>query len=388
MNKFKYLVLTALVVLLASCDDSLENRIDITAPENAQQLFTVVPQSADQVTYKLIEADVQGIQGIITIRDAGIMGVESFMKLENTIPGIMHPVHIHEGLFGNNGDRVITLNPIDGDTGIGRTFFDKKDDGTSTDYYDLTENHEYYVGPHYSMDDMSTIIAAGNIGLNNPPIPCGPCDGKVTALSFIYEGTESARITVEQKRGGIVFDRVVSPQEQFSIDGTDRKGTLSTEIYMSIDGAQVAKIHTSCSIPIGIGYAVSDFIIVAGESRNGGPLCDLDESDIPEPCNTCDGKVTSLSLVYNGSQTVDVKVEQQRGGEIFNQSVDPGDVIQLIGQDNQQTLSSKVYIMVDGRRVEEIHTSCSQPIGPGAIFGDFEVIAGSSRNGGVLCGMP
>ena len=31
---------------------------------------------------------------------------------------------------------------------------------------------------------------------------------------------------------------------------------------------------------------------------------------------------------------------------------------------------------------QEIHTSCSQPIGAGSIFGQFEVVSGSSVNGG------
>ena len=33
----------------------------------------------------------------------------------------------------------------------------------------------------------------------------------------------------------------------------------------------------------------------------------------------------------------------------------------------------------------KIHTSCSDPIGPGLISGDFTVIAGESKKGGELC---
>jgi hypothetical protein len=388
MKNYKWVVPLLILCGFSSCSDDLENNRPVVAEANAQQLFTVVPQSAEKVTYKLFEADVPGIKGSITLRDAGVMGVEAYMKLENTVPGIQHPVHIHEGLFGNDGDRAVTLNPIDGDTGIGRTFFDTKDDGSPTDYYDLTQDHDYYVGPHYSKDNLETIIAQGNIGVSNPPVECAPCDGKVSALSFVYNGDQRARITIEQRREGVIFDEEIQPFQQFSVDGVDKKQTLGTEIYLNVDGFRIAKIHTSCSIPIGVGYTVGDFTIVAGESRNGGPLCDLEEEDIPAPCNTCDGKVTDLSLVYNGSQTVEVRVEQQKGGEIFSETVDPGDVIRLKGQDKKDTLSSKIFVYIDGKRVEEIHTSCSEPIGPGAIYGDFEVIAGSSRNGGILCGMP
>jgi len=65
-----------------------------------------------RVTYKLEEADVPGVYGDITIRDAGNMGVEVILKLENTTAGLMHPVHIHEGLVGADGPRAKTLNPV------------------------------------------------------------------------------------------------------------------------------------------------------------------------------------------------------------------------------------------------------------------------------------
>ena len=32
-----------------------------------------------------------------------------------------------------------------------------------------------------------------------------------------------------------------------------------------------------------------------------------------------------------------------------------------------------------------VHTSCSEPIGPGSTFGNFDVIAGTSKKNGLLC---
>jgi hypothetical protein len=373
--------LLATVVMFTSCqNDSADNGVV------RESNFTVIPQTSKKVTYRLDEADVQGIHGFITLREAGQQGIEAFIKLENTIPGVMHPVHIHEGLFGQGGDKAKSLNPINGTTGISQTFFTTLDDGTPTTYDDLVTNHEYYVGPHYSANQLETIIAKGDIGVNNPPIQCAPCDGKVNRLVFQYNGTQSATVSVIQKDGNVtLFNNTLLPGAQFAVDGRDRKGTLSTEIYVAVNGNQVAKIHTSCSVPIGPGYAFGDFVIVDGTSRNGGPLCDLVPSDVPAPCNTCVGKVNYLALEYTGDQTVNLKLVQNQGEIVFNGTVENGQVITINGVDRKGTLSSNVSVFINGVRKENIHTSCSIPIGVGSVFGALEVVDGSSRNGGPLC---
>jgi len=48
-------------------------------------------------------------------------------------------------------------------------------------------------------------------------------------------------------------------------------------------------------------------------------------------------------------------------------------------------LGSEISIFVDGELNTKIHTSCSRPIGPGQISGDFEVIEGYSLRGGRIC---
>jgi len=42
-------------------------------------------------------------------------------------------------------------------------------------------------------------------------------------------------------------------------------------------------------------------------------------------------------------------------------------------------------VYVDGELNIKIHTSCSQPIEIGMVFGDFEIVDGYSRNGGQIC---
>jgi len=104
------------------------------------------------------------------------------------------------------------------------------------------------------------------------------------------------------------------------------------------------------------------------------------------PCGECKGKVTELTLKYNGSTEAYVEVQQKKPEEIiFSGLVQPGDAFTFIGTDKKNTMGTEIRISVDGVLDTKIHTSCSQPIGPGLISGDFEVIGGYSKDGGTLC---
>ena len=63
----------------------------------------------------------------------------------------------------------------------------------------------------------------------------------------------------------------------------------------------------------------------------------------------------------------------------------PGETFSFVGQDKKGTLGPWIWVRVNDEWHPKIHTSCSRPIGPGAVFGDFEVVAGVSRIGGALC---
>ena len=103
-------------------------------------------------------------------------------------------------------------------------------------------------------------------------------------------------------------------------------------------------------------------------------------------CGECDGKVTQLTLRYNGAVAANIQVVQKKPNvEVFNGTVQPGEEFTVYGQDDKGTLSTEIKIFVDTVEHTAIHTSCSQPIGPGLVRGDFEVVEGYSRNGGPLC---
>ncbi|MDF1544667.1 MAG: SdrD B-like domain-containing protein [bacterium] len=99
----------------------------------------------------------------------------------------------------------------------------------------------------------------------------------------------------------------------------------------------------------------------------------------------CEGKVTELTLRYDGSvANANIVVLGRRGHVIFDGIVQPGETFTIYGWDRKGTLGTETYYYVNGVYNTNIHTSCSQPVGPGLTKGDFTVIEGYSRNGGLL----
>lgn len=111
---------------------------------------------------------------------------------------------------------------------------------------------------------------------------------------------------------------------------------------------------------------------------------------LPEECDDCDGKVIELTLRYLGN-TANANVEvfrKERGrfsNSLFSGIVQPGGTFTFFGNDRKGTMGPDILVQVNGVDNAQIHTSCSQPIGPGLIRGDFEVVSGQSRFGGLLC---
>ncbi|WGK65304.1 SdrD B-like domain-containing protein [Croceiramulus getboli] len=231
---------------------------------------------------------------------------------------------------------------------------------------------------------------------NNSSTDCSDCDGKITTLTLEYLGNEStALITVKQKQDGeVVFNEHVESGSTFSFTGTDKKGTLGTEILIYVNNQLDSQVHTSCSEPIGPGTRFGAFLVIEGASRNGGALCPYENEDPneedpnTEECGDCDGKIDQLTLRYEGTiSDASIQVIQKKDkAVVFDGIVQPQAIFSFSGQDKKNTFSTEISIVINGSEHTRIHTSCSEPVAPGMTFGDFYIISGSSRNGGALCG--
>lgn len=122
-----------------------------------------------------------------------------------------------------------------------------------------------------------------------PPATCAPCEGKVTGLTFRYNGPDNASLVATAKVGNffvpILTVHDLDAGETIVLDGAgnqDRRGgfagTLGTEVLLvqAANGHITSTmIHTSCSQPIYQSYENGMYTTLAGSSKIGGPLCDF-----------------------------------------------------------------------------------------------------------------
>ncbi|MEE8428398.1 MAG: hypothetical protein V3S33_02710 [Gammaproteobacteria bacterium] len=117
---------------------------------------------------------------------------------------------------------------------------------------------------------------------------------------------------------------------------------------------------------------------------DSGEPNESDSGPLPTDCG-CKGKVSKLVMQYNGADASITITRKPHDVIVFGPAaVITGQVITLNGPLSgppgfQGTLGTRIEIMASPGGITEIHTSCSQPIGPGLIVGDWEVISGESK---------
>jgi len=228
---------------------------------------------------------------------------------------------------------------------------------------------------------------------------CGPCDGGMTSLSLEYQGNVS-NATIKVYKDKVEPNKLIKTFNSVNMGdiltfvgtGPDNKLGAKIRITINDDNGNYTEIHTSCSQPIGVGMVYDDtYLIVAGTSKNGGPLCETG-SGTPE-CGPCDGQMTSLTLEYLGFETnatIKVYKDKVKPDKLIATftDVNTGYVFSFVGTGPDNKLGAKIRLTIndDNGNYTEIHTSCSQPIGVGMVYDNlYLLLAGTSKNGGPLC---
>ncbi len=109
-------------------------------------------------------------------------------------------------------------------------------------------------------------------------------------------------------------------------------------------------------------------------------------------CSACAGRVTQMTLRFNGLGQSQVEVVAKLGAAlretVFDGTVDPGEEFTFLGPGAfgfNGTLGMEIEIFVDGVLHTSVATDCSAEVGTGYVSGDFEVVWSYSRGGGQLC---
>ncbi|MCP4633418.1 MAG: hypothetical protein GY855_10875, partial [candidate division Zixibacteria bacterium] len=131
------------------------------------------------------------------------------------------------------------------------------------------------------------------------------CRGGVVELTIGYFGTVASFIEVYEGNhtnpDKLLYEGNVSPEDSFTFVGKQHHNKMGREISLYIDGGLNVKIHTSCSKPIGPGLIAGDFVVLGGVSKDGGPLCPVENGGGDE--GWCElGKPMVLTVRYTGQE--------------------------------------------------------------------------------------
>jgi FtsP/CotA-like multicopper oxidase with cupredoxin domain len=140
---------------------------------SADDLGTIVAQgdigqnelTGNSISYDLGEKAVEGINGTITFFERKNGESLAVLELVNTPEGGTHPAHIHANPAAVGGGILFSFNHVDGTTGISQTNVAAFDDGGILEYTDI-ELLDGHINVHLSANELETIVAQGDIGIN------------------------------------------------------------------------------------------------------------------------------------------------------------------------------------------------------------------------------
>jgi len=218
--------------------------------------------------------------------------------------------------------------------------------------------------PPVATDDMVTTYEDTPINID---ILANDLDADGDDLQVLFVGDPSSGTLEVNVTGTITY----TPNAGFY--GGD------TFSYVLIDGnggaaGAVVMVTVEAGMPPpGWAGCTASLNMVGGRSK-------VDFGDIDDGCG---GGVTQLTLRYNGASAA--VVEARDGSTVlYSDTVSAGGTFSFVGTRSDGKMGSRTDVFVDGVFNTQIHTSCSKPIYPGLVSGDFEVVSGTSRDGGAL----
>ena len=138
----------------------------VVACDNDDGLNPVTDPILDNIRYDLGELNDSGVSGDAVFNEQEDGSVQLIVEVEGTSEGNMHPAHIHMNSAFEGGPIIVSLEPVDGATGLSITNFSALDDGTAISFEDI-EDLDAYINVHLSAQDLATVVAQGDIGQND-----------------------------------------------------------------------------------------------------------------------------------------------------------------------------------------------------------------------------
>ena len=148
----------------------------INIHESADNLANILAQAdigqnaltGDEISYTLDERSMSGVSGTATFYERINNETLVVLDLEGTPAEGVHPAHIHVNTAAEGGGIAVSLNEVDGASGLSKTNVTRLDEsaGGGILTYENLIGFDGYINVHLSADELATVVAQGDIGQN------------------------------------------------------------------------------------------------------------------------------------------------------------------------------------------------------------------------------
>jgi hypothetical protein len=135
-----------------------------TSCSNDDEVINPVTELNSKI-YTLETVGAFGVSGTAKFIENSDATLSIELDLQNTPANGMHPAHVHFNTAAESGGIALSLDAVSGDTGKSTTTFTMLNDGTSISYQGLLD-FDGYINVHLSTQELSTLVAQGDIGQN------------------------------------------------------------------------------------------------------------------------------------------------------------------------------------------------------------------------------
>jgi protocatechuate 3,4-dioxygenase beta subunit len=247
-------------------------------------------------------------------------------------------------------------------------------------------------------DGGAVLITLTADDIDDPTIDFGfvsPCAGSIGDFIWFDEngngiqetgeaGIESVKVMLKDALNVTIAETTTNADGAYSFNGLCA-GEYKVAVDKTTLPAGLEPSVCNAGKDDGVDNDCSPVAVELSEDSSTDRTVDFGYKSKAPDCCPCSGKVTQLTLQYTGCRPAKIKVIQDFYTVVFRGILAPGEQFTITGKDYNGTLGLKIDIYANWHLNTKIITNCFQPIGPGLVSGDFKVIEGYSKNGGLLC---
>ena len=400
------LILTTTLFGACSDDDEGTPPPEVNVDDIVMAILDTLPNLTGKFeTYKLNSVADPNINGKAVFAERSDNYSYVIISLDGTSSSGSHPAHIHNGMAPGPGDIAISLQNVDGTTGISMTEVIMDDAGANVSYGALT-SFDGYLNVHLSDAELETLVAQGNIGNNagivpftvtienvgrvfdffqsgifNTPVgavapgPVLPGSGDTYEFSFyagpsVLPGTETklSFATMLVASNDLFLAPLGTGIDLYDVDGNPISGDITDQVFLWDAGTELNRAPGSDdqpgpgNMPAGSGTEESANIQLLEEVGGVIPVVTTDDSDMEVTIDyPAVNELVSVSIANDGIFFT-VTIENLSAGKAIETPLSPGGYL-------VHTADNPIFTNSEPERGNGIEQIAED--GDPSVFGDF-----------------